>query len=195
MTSSPSRTLASNTNVMMMCPEEQLATRQLSNMSNEAYHSGESASVAFVWESEPGTPKFKSSHNRSLPPLSPPPSYYYASSSSSPNKGNVNKPKKSPSKPNLFQAIFVKRNSTRKEPRLSPSPLPSSSSSISSSSSSTFSSPSCSWVPSSPVTYSQQDEEQQQQDQDLYDVAVCNAARSGGCYASMIKKVLLRDCL
>ncbi|KAJ1378808.1 hypothetical protein SESBI_47445, partial [Sesbania bispinosa] len=44
-------------NKNMMCLEDHL-TRQLSNVSsNEAYHVGNSASIPFDWESQPGTPK------------------------------------------------------------------------------------------------------------------------------------------
>jgi len=59
---------------MVMFLDHDKLARDLSNLSNEAYHV-ESASVPFVWESQPGTPKVRFKEN-SLPPLTPPPSYF-----------------------------------------------------------------------------------------------------------------------
>ena len=58
----------------MMSLDHSKLKRELSNLSNEAYHV-ESSSIPFVWESQPGTPKVRFKEN-SLPPLTPPPSYF-----------------------------------------------------------------------------------------------------------------------
>ncbi|XP_054796284.1 uncharacterized protein LOC129301718 [Prosopis cineraria] len=170
----------SSSSSISICPEK-LVKRELSNMSIEAYHVGKAASVPFEWESEPGTPKFKLSRDASdLPPLTPPPSYLYNKTS----KSKKSMPMKSSSsfKPSLLQTIFVNRATRKQSPN-----IPSSSSS-STSSSSSFSSPAYFSVPSSPMIYSQKNEEEE-----LYDADVRNSARWGrGCYF-MIKKVLPRD--
>ncbi|CAJ1810467.1 unnamed protein product [Sphenostylis stenocarpa] len=67
--------------------------------------------VPFVWESQPGTPKYTFSEG-TLPPLTPPPSYYV-------NSTNKNKPVKKSSRSNLFLALFPKIN--LKKTILSPS--------------------------------------------------------------------------
>lgn len=175
----------------LICPDEQLITRQLSNISHEGYHGGESASVPFVWESQPGTPKVKFRENN-LPPLTPPPSYHQNATTKPIIKAKI---KNSP-KPSLLQTIFPKRG-TRKvsvpPPPESPSLSYSSSSSLSSMSSSS-SRPSYS-APSSPMVHSRKGEEEEE---GVYDdvprVSLCfGNANSRGCYSSMFKKVLLRD--
>ncbi|ESQ52764.1 hypothetical protein EUTSA_v10017268mg [Eutrema salsugineum] len=56
------------------------------NSSSRIYYYG-GASVPFLWETRPGTPKHSLfSESFRLPPLTPPPSYYSSSSSSSGNK-------------------------------------------------------------------------------------------------------------
>ncbi|KAJ8898881.1 hypothetical protein K2173_008190 [Erythroxylum novogranatense] len=48
----------------------------LANPSSRVYYGGVSGSVPFVWESEPGTPKYHKFCENSIPPLTPPPSFY-----------------------------------------------------------------------------------------------------------------------
>ncbi|TKY65712.1 hypothetical protein E2542_SST08573 [Spatholobus suberectus] len=67
--------------------------------------------VPFVWESQPGTPKYTFSED-TLPPLTPPPSYYATATK--------NKPLKKSSRFNLLLALFPKLN--LKKTILSPSP-------------------------------------------------------------------------
>nr|KYP72971.1 hypothetical protein KK1_005576 [Cajanus cajan] len=181
---------------MVMCLDdhEKLA-RELSNLSNEAYHGCDSASVPFVWESQPGTPKVRFKEN-SLPPLTPPPSYFQNATKTTIKAKNKNSPKAS-----FLQTIFPKR-ATRKgapPPQSRSSNFLSYSSSPSSSSSSSLSlsspRPKSYSVPSSPMIHSRKGEE----DEDLYEVtssSLCfGNARSRGCYSSMFKKVLLGDFL
>ncbi|KAK7395000.1 hypothetical protein VNO78_15541 [Psophocarpus tetragonolobus] len=80
--------------------------------------------VPFMWESQPGTPKYTFSEDI-LPPLTPPPSYYV-------NSIKKNKPKKKSSRSNIFLALFPKLNLRKNI--LSPSSLSSSSPSLRSSS-------------------------------------------------------------
>ncbi|CAL0317752.1 unnamed protein product [Lupinus luteus] len=174
----------------LMCLEEHL-TRQLSNISNEGYHGVESASVPFVWESQPGTPKVRF-REKSLPPLTPPPSYQQNVTTKKPiTKAKI---KNSPKASTFLQTIFPKRG-TRKACVLSPPPheSPPLSYSSSSSSLSSFSPRRLSYsVPSSPMIHSRKSEEE-----DIYEVpgsSLCfGNARSRGCYSSMFKKVLLGD--
>lgn len=187
----------------MMSFDEQIATRQLSNISsNEAYHVVKSASVPFVWESQPGTPKVRSQEN-SLPPLTPPPTYYQNATKKTTIKAKKNyNPQK---KASFLQTIFPKRSTARKgncvpdPPAAGPQSFMSyySSSSSSSSLSSSSLRPTSYSVPSSPVVRSRIKGDE---DEDLYDVASSNYvcfgnARSRGCYSSMFKKVLLGDFL
>lgn len=162
----------------MICLEK-LVTRELSNMSIEAYHGDKAASVPFEWESQPGTPKFKS-RDASLPPLTPPPSYYNNKTSMS-KKG---KPKKNINlKPrNFLQTLLFTKRDTKNQP-----PLPSQSSS--SSPYSSFTSLAFFSAPSSPVIHSHKIQEEE----DLYDVELHNTARWGNGCSYMIKKVLPRD--
>ncbi|KAL5102249.1 hypothetical protein RYX36_006576, partial [Vicia faba] len=96
-------------NKNMMCLDKQLQ-RQLSNISNEDYHGNKFASIPFVWESQPGTPKHRSNAN-SLPPLTPPPSYFQ----------NANKKPTKPKK-NFFLQTFFPKRATKKGCVLDPSP-------------------------------------------------------------------------
>ncbi|KAK7321417.1 hypothetical protein VNO77_32042 [Canavalia gladiata] len=179
----------------MMCLQQGKLTRELSNVSNEAYHGGESASVPFVWESQPGTPKVRFKEN-SLPPLTPPPSYFQNATKNPKNKNS--------SKPRFLQSILFPKRGNRKgcvppQTQTGSSNFFSYSSSSSSSSLSSLSLPSprpTSYsVPSSPMTHSRKGDE----DEDLYEVtssSLCfGNARSRGCYSSMFKKVLLGDFL
>ncbi|XP_004492540.1 uncharacterized protein [Cicer arietinum] len=59
--------------------------------------------VPFVWESQPGTPKYTFS-KQTLPPLTPPPSYYLKNTSCKKPLKNKN------SRSNLFLALFPKLN-------------------------------------------------------------------------------------
>ncbi|QCE12009.1 uncharacterized protein LOC114184069 [Vigna unguiculata] len=77
--------------------------------------------VPFVWESQPGTPKYTFSQN-TLPPLTPPPSYYA-------NSTNKNNPLKKRSRSKLFLALFPKIN-LKKSPSSSSSSLSSPSPSL-----------------------------------------------------------------
>ncbi|KAF1863469.1 hypothetical protein Lal_00030501 [Lupinus albus] len=171
-------------NKNMMCLEEQL-TRELSNISNEGYHGGESASVPFVWESEPGTPKVRV-NEIFMPPLTPPPSYQQkAITKKTITKAKI---KNSPKATSLFQTIFPKRGTKKPSHEAPPLSNSSSSSSLSSSSPRRLSYS----APSSPMTHSRKGEEE-----DLYDVprsSLCfGYAGSRGFYSSMFKKVLLGD--
>lgn len=174
----------------------------MSNLSNEAYHGEESASVPFVWESQPGTPKVRFKEN-SLPPLTPPPSYFQNATKKpiiKAKNNNKNSPKSS-----FLQTLFPKRANTRKGGGVRSQTTGSSniwsysSSSPSSSSSSSFSSsslrPTSYSVPSSPMINSRKEEKEE----DLCEVSssgLCfGNARSRGCYSSMFKKVLLGEFL
>lgn len=168
-------------------------------MSNyEGYHGGETASVPFTWESQPGTPKVNF-RDTPLPPLTPPPSFTYSINKPHNNKSSSS----SSSKPNLFQSIFPKRTARKarvlQRPPANASPAFSFSSSTSSCSSSSYNSRSASpvrlrsrSVPSSPVRRQRKKEEEE----DGYNVDVSGLcfgnAGSRGCYSSMIKKLLLR---
>ncbi|XP_020208729.1 uncharacterized protein LOC109793685 [Cajanus cajan] len=96
-----------------------------SSMSNPSFRVA--VAVPFVWESQPGTPKYTFSHD-TLPPLTPPPSYYAT-------RATKNKPVKKHSRFNLLLSLFPKLN-LKKTMNLSPS----SSSSLSSPSPSLWSS-------------------------------------------------------
>ncbi|KAK7276107.1 hypothetical protein RIF29_17240 [Crotalaria pallida] len=213
--SKPSNFLQRQKSKKLMCLEDHF-TRQLSNMSNEWYHGGESASVPFEWESQPGTPKVRFREN-SLPPLTPPPSYHQQQNAITTKKPITNKAKIKNSSPkakaSLFQTIFpTKRGGTRKANNCvldSPRPPPphyheslpplssSSSSSLSSLSSSSPRRRSSYSVPSSPMIHSRKGEEEEEEEEDLYDVprsSLCfGNGWSRGCYSSMFKKVLLGD--
>ncbi|XVF37439.1 hypothetical protein REPUB_Repub20aG0007800 [Reevesia pubescens] len=70
----------------------------VANPSFRVYYGGVSGAVPFMWESQPGTPKYTFS-DKSLPPLTPPPSYYSKSNS---------KPIKKQSRSGLLHALFLK---------------------------------------------------------------------------------------
>ncbi|XWS35391.1 hypothetical protein CRYUN_Cryun21dG0122400 [Craigia yunnanensis] len=96
----------------------------VANPSFRVYYGGVSGAVPFMWESQPGTPKYTFS-DTSLPPLTPPPSYYSKSNS---------KPIKKHSRSGLLHALFPKMNSLKKTNLVPSSPSSSSLSSRSSSS-------------------------------------------------------------
>lgn len=105
-----------------------------SSISNPSFRVA--VTVPFVWESQPGTPKYTFSE-KNLPPLTPPPSYY--SCKKTPIKKN--------SRSNIFLALFPKLNlkknimsSSSSSPSNSPSSPYYSSASCSSSDSSSSSS-------------------------------------------------------
>ena len=96
----------------------------VANPSFRVYYGGVSGAVPFMWESQPGTPKYTFS-DTSLPPLTPPPSYYSKSNS---------KPIKKHSRSGLLHALFPKMISLKKTNLVPSSPSSSSSPSWSSSS-------------------------------------------------------------
>ncbi|XWS09480.1 hypothetical protein CRYUN_Cryun40dG0088300 [Craigia yunnanensis] len=95
----------------------------VANPSFRVYYGGHSAAVPFMWETQPGTPKYTFS-DTSLPPLTPPPSYYSKSNS---------KPIKNHSKSGILHALFPKMISLKKTNLVPSSPSSSSWSSWSSS--------------------------------------------------------------
>ncbi|CAH8376216.1 unnamed protein product [Eruca vesicaria subsp. sativa] len=104
------------------------------NSSSRIYYYG-GASVPFLWETRPGTPKHPLfSESFRLPPLTPPPSYYSSSSSSSSSENKV-------AKVRTKQTRFVKTLFNRKHHMSCPSVSWSSTTSSSSSSFSSSSSP------------------------------------------------------
>ncbi|XP_027333743.1 YLP motif-containing protein 1-like [Abrus precatorius] len=178
----------------MMFLDNRKLKRESANVPNEAYHV-ESASIPFVWESQPGTPKVRFKES-SLPPLTPPPSYYQNAT----KKPNIKAKNKNSPKATLLQTIFpmrtARKSSVPPQPGSSNFLSYSSSSSSSSSLSSSSPRPTSYSVPSSPMTHSSKIGEE---DEDLYEVtgsSLCfGNARSRGCYSSMFKKVLLGDFL
>ncbi|MED6143389.1 hypothetical protein PIB30_005659 [Stylosanthes scabra] len=188
-------------NMFLVHDDEEHLTRQIS--SNEGYYhdGGESASVPFVWESQPGTPKVIRFRETSLPPpLTPPPSYYQNATATPKKPTFVNNAKnKSPSKSSLLKAMLlfpkkrVSRNNNNKGGVVVP-PSPESPNSWSHSSSSSSSSwrPTSYSVPNSPMVHPRKNGHLTTQDEDLYDVNDSNLcfgnARSRGCYSSMFKK-------
>ncbi|MED6146428.1 hypothetical protein PIB30_034449 [Stylosanthes scabra] len=192
-------------NMFLVHDGEEHLTRQIS--SNEGYYhdGGESASVPFVWESQPGTPKLIRFRETSLPPpLTPPPSYYQNATPRTPTFVNNAKNNKSPSKSSLLKAmlLFPKKRVSRNNNNKATVGVPPSPESPNSWSHSSSSSSSLSWrptsysVPNSPMVHPRKNGVTTQ-DGDLYDVndsSLCfGNARSRGCYSSMFKKVLVGD--
>ncbi|RDX71390.1 hypothetical protein CR513_49267, partial [Mucuna pruriens] len=90
--------------VMEMKQDDKFLCRLLSKESSMSKPSFRMAvAVPFVWESQPGTPKYTFSQD-TLPPLTPPPSYYVNSMI------KKNKPVKKRSRSNLLLALFPKLN-------------------------------------------------------------------------------------
>ncbi|KAE9591949.1 hypothetical protein Lalb_Chr19g0124091 [Lupinus albus] len=82
--------------------DDKFFSRLLSKETSISYPSFRVAvAIPFVWESQPGTPKYTFSDD-TIPPLTPPPSYYF-------NTKPVNKNKGSRSN-NLLLALFPKLN-------------------------------------------------------------------------------------
>lgn len=109
----------------------------------EDYHTGVPASVPFVWESEPGTPKNKDKEKEKkdkfdddggvVSPLTPPPSYFSPSPRHRHSRPlSLRNNSKSSSRTNFLNNVF--RKLSVKAASLQPPSLPSSSSSSSSSS-------------------------------------------------------------
>lgn len=107
--------------VLQIKQDDKFFSRLLSKESSMSKPSFRMAvAVPFVWESQPGTPKYTFSED-TLPPLTPPPSYFV-------NSNKKNKPLKKRSRSNIFLALFPKLN-LKKKNILSPS-SPSSPSSL-----------------------------------------------------------------
>ncbi|XP_027352822.1 uncharacterized protein LOC113863438 [Abrus precatorius] len=116
--------------VLQIKQDDKFFSRLLSKESSMSHPSFRMAvAVPFVWESQPGTPKY-TFYEETLPPLTPPPSYYFNSITATKNK-----PLKKRSKSNLLSSLFTKLH--LKKTTLSPSSL------------SSFSSPSFSSLSSS----------------------------------------------
>ncbi|KAI4353524.1 hypothetical protein L6164_002468 [Bauhinia variegata] len=83
--------------------DDKFFSRLLSKESSMTHPSFRVAAVAvpFVWESQPGTPKYTFSEE-TLPPLTPPPSYFINTS--------IKKTVKKGSRSNFFQTLFPKLN-------------------------------------------------------------------------------------
>ncbi|KAL1308397.1 hypothetical protein HN51_050344 [Arachis hypogaea] len=195
---------------MFLVHDEEHLSRQVS--SNEGYYHdvGESASVPFVWESQPGTPKVVRFRETSFPPLTPPPSYNYQNATpKNPLFTNAKNNKNSSKSTSLLKALlFPKKRNPRNNNNnnnnkgcvvVPPSPeSPNSwSHSLSSSSSSLSWRPTSYSVPNSPMVRHPRKSGVTTQNEDLYyvnDSSLCfGNARSRGCYSSMFKKVLLGD--
>ncbi|KAH7514731.1 uncharacterized protein LOC107431279 [Ziziphus jujuba] len=73
----------------------------IANPSLRVYYGGLPGAVPFLWESQPGTPKYKFCDD-TLPPLTPPPSYY--------TNSNKKKPANKTSRSNLLHTLFTKKN-------------------------------------------------------------------------------------
>ena len=128
--------------VLQIKQDDKFFCRLLSKETSMSHPSFRVAAVAvpFVWESQPGTPKYTFSED-TLPPLTPPPSYFFNND----NKKPVKKLGSRSNSNNLLLALFPKLMSLKKI-------IQSSSHSNSSSSPSSFSSPSnysSSWSSSS----------------------------------------------
>ncbi|KAL3521295.1 hypothetical protein ACH5RR_019444 [Cinchona calisaya] len=100
-----------------------LLSKENSNNKVEAsfrvlYYGGNSSSIPFMWESQPGTPKHTFSDDSLLPPLTPPPSYQLAT----PRKKTM---QNKPSKPNflhsIFRRIYSRKSANKSAPFSSPS--------------------------------------------------------------------------
>ncbi|CAL0304397.1 unnamed protein product [Lupinus luteus] len=86
--------------------DDKFFSRLLSKENSISYPSFRVAlAIPFVWESQPGTPKYTFCED-TLPPLTPPPSYYSNSFNKKPVKNN-NKGSRSN---NLLMALFPKLN-------------------------------------------------------------------------------------
>ncbi|KAJ6913375.1 hypothetical protein NC651_015785 [Populus alba x Populus x berolinensis] len=101
----------------------------MANPSFRVYYGGVSVGVPFVWESQPGTPKYTFCE-KTLPPLTPPPSYYTNS-----DKKTIKKHSRSSLLQLLFSRNNLKKNNvSTSATNLSPTPSSASWSSLNSSS-------------------------------------------------------------
>ncbi|CAL0302586.1 unnamed protein product [Lupinus luteus] len=91
---------------LQMKQDDKFFSRLLSKETSISNPSFRVASVAvpFVWESQPGTPKYTFS-DHTLPPLTPPPSYYFNTINNNPVKKN-----KGSRYNNLLMPLFQKFN-------------------------------------------------------------------------------------
>lgn len=103
------------------------------NSSCRIYYGEAAGAIPFVWESQPGTPKYTLFENASLPPLTPPPSYV---SSTPTSKSMHRSPKSSKPKLLLLTTLFPGKDQKARRKLSQPSSL----SSLSSTSSTTSSS-------------------------------------------------------
>ncbi|QHO24988.1 uncharacterized protein [Arachis hypogaea] len=122
---------SSSNSVLQIKQDDKFFCRLLSketSMANPSFRfSSSSVNVPFVWESQPGTPKYKLFSQETLPPLTPPPSYHNN------NNNNLNnnalkrvKKNNSRSSSNIFMALFTKMSLKKIiTPSHSPSPSPS----------------------------------------------------------------------
>ncbi|KAJ8753793.1 hypothetical protein K2173_000047 [Erythroxylum novogranatense] len=106
----------------------------IANPSFRVYYDGVSVAVPFVWESQPGTPKYSKFCEKTLPPLTPPPSSYF-------NTSTDHRPiKNKHSRSNLFHFLFPRIRLKKKSKALTSDTCPSSDSTLSPSPSSASSS-------------------------------------------------------
>lgn len=89
-----------------------------SSVTNQSFRVA--VAVPFVWESQPGTPKYTFSEE-TLPPLTPPPSYH-----SNTTNNNAFKRQEKRSRSNLLLALLSKLNLKKSKTTLSSSSSPSS---------------------------------------------------------------------
>ncbi|KAK3022931.1 hypothetical protein RJ639_046749 [Escallonia herrerae] len=87
----------------------------MANSSLEVYYGGSSVAVPFTWESQPGTPKFRS-RDTPLPPLTPPPS-----SHSTPAKTPIKKHSKSSLFDNVLPKLGPRKTNSPRSPASSSS--------------------------------------------------------------------------
>ncbi|XP_057979416.1 uncharacterized protein LOC131165532 [Malania oleifera] len=151
--------------------------------SRRIYYGGAAASIPFLWESRPGTPKHPKFSDSSPnddgipPPITPPPSYTY------PQTHSIYKYSKHSAKPNLLHAIFTMLPRSRRRSRTHMFIPPISSSSMSSSLSSSRSSSSyCSPPPTNSTI----------RDDDRFNAKRKSSGRfSGCCSVGNMKNALL----
>lgn len=168
-----------------MKSKEKLCCRRLSrelSMDNsrfEVYYRNESATVPFMWESQPGTPKSNFSEITLPPVLTPPPSFH------------VNKKKHTLKKSNFLQTVLFLPRLNLKKSRLLSSPTISNSSP--SSSSTLYSVPTSPYAPrqvgfSSPrLSFDDHEDDYVVSSTPCFRFARGANTRSRGCSASMIK--------
>ncbi|MED6162529.1 hypothetical protein PIB30_071340 [Stylosanthes scabra] len=99
--------------VLQIKQDDKFFCRLLSKENSMTHPSFRVAAVAvpFIWESQPGTPKYTFSEN-TLPPLTPPPSYYFNNNNSKKKLGGSSS--RSNNKKKLLMALFPKLMSLKK---------------------------------------------------------------------------------